>query len=145
MCVCVGVCGCAVCGCVVCVVWVAHISIVKTKKLRFFRIWDKGGVNINTGEAGVNIDCPVCVVLLYFQYWCPAGSGGEEATPVHRVPVRCTGCPQKIRCTGCQKIRCTGCFLAGAYNVGGTLCTGLRTRNGTLCTGLKGAPCAPDF
>ena len=38
MCVCVGVCGCAVCGCVVCVVWVAHISIVKTKKLRFFRI-----------------------------------------------------------------------------------------------------------
>ena len=32
------VCGCAVCGCVVCVVWVAHISIVKTKKLRFFRI-----------------------------------------------------------------------------------------------------------
>ena len=37
MCVCVGVCGCAVCGCVVCVVWVAHISIVKTKKLRFFR------------------------------------------------------------------------------------------------------------
>ena len=33
-----GVCGCAVCGCVVCVVWVAHISIVKTKKLRFFRI-----------------------------------------------------------------------------------------------------------
>ena len=29
---------CAVCGCVVCVVWVAHISIVKTKKLRFFRI-----------------------------------------------------------------------------------------------------------
>ena len=41
-------------------------------------IWDKGGVNINTGEAGENIDCPVCVVLLYFQYWCPAGSGGEE-------------------------------------------------------------------
>ena len=40
MCVCVGVCGCAVCGCVVCVVWVAHISIVKTKKLRFFRIGD---------------------------------------------------------------------------------------------------------
>ena len=39
MCVCVGVCGCAVCGCVVCVVWVAHISIVKTKKLRFFRIF----------------------------------------------------------------------------------------------------------
>ena len=39
VCVCVGVCGCAVCGCVVCVVWVAHISIVKTKKLRFFRIW----------------------------------------------------------------------------------------------------------
>ena len=38
VCVCVGVCGCAVCGCVVCVVWVAHISIVKTKKLRFFRI-----------------------------------------------------------------------------------------------------------
>ena len=36
MCVCVGVC---VCGCVVCVVWVAHISIVKTKKLRFFRIF----------------------------------------------------------------------------------------------------------
>ena len=34
-----GVCGCAVCGCVVCVVWVAHISIVKTKKLRFFRIF----------------------------------------------------------------------------------------------------------
>ena len=41
MCVCVGVCGCAVCGCVVCVVWVAHISIVKTKKLRFFRIFTK--------------------------------------------------------------------------------------------------------
>ena len=39
MCVCVGVCGCAVCGCVVCVVWVAHISLVKTKKLRFFRIF----------------------------------------------------------------------------------------------------------
>ena len=39
VCVCVGVCGCAVCGCVVCVVWVAHISIVKTKKLRFFRIF----------------------------------------------------------------------------------------------------------
>ena len=38
MCVCVGVC---VCGCVVCVVWVAHISIVKTKKLRFFRIFTK--------------------------------------------------------------------------------------------------------
>ena len=36
VCVCVGVC---VCGCVVCVVWVAHISIVKTKKLRFFRIF----------------------------------------------------------------------------------------------------------
>ena len=36
MCVCVGVCGCV---CVVCVVWVAHISIVKTKKLRFFRIF----------------------------------------------------------------------------------------------------------
>ena len=35
------VCGCAVCGCVVCVVWVAHISIVKTKKLRFFRIYDQ--------------------------------------------------------------------------------------------------------
>ena len=45
MCVCVGVCGCAVCGCVVCVVWVAHISIVKTKKLRFFRIF--------FGEMGV--------------------------------------------------------------------------------------------
>ena len=36
VCVCVGVCGCV---CVVCVVWVAHISIVKTKKLRFFRIF----------------------------------------------------------------------------------------------------------
>ena len=41
VCVCVGVCGCAVCGCVVCVVWVAHISIVKTKKLRFFRIFGR--------------------------------------------------------------------------------------------------------
>ena len=40
--VCVCVCGCAVCGCVVCVVWVAHISIVKTKKLRFFRIFFLG-------------------------------------------------------------------------------------------------------
>ena len=37
VCVCVGVCGCV---CVVCVVWVAHISIVKTKKLRFFRIFE---------------------------------------------------------------------------------------------------------
>ena len=35
-------------------------------------------MNINTGEAGEKIDCPVCVVLRYFQYWCPAGSGGEE-------------------------------------------------------------------
>ena len=39
------VCGCAVCGCVVCVVWVAHISIVKTKKLRFFRIRKEKGRN----------------------------------------------------------------------------------------------------
>ena len=48
MCVCVGVCGCAVCGCVVCVVWVAHISIVKTKKLRFFRIFFLG---LNAGRS----------------------------------------------------------------------------------------------
>ena len=32
-------------------------------------IWDKGGVNINTGEAGENIDCPVCVVLLFFFFF----------------------------------------------------------------------------
>ena len=36
------------------------------------------GVHINTGEAREKIDCPVCVVLLYFQFWCPAGSGEEE-------------------------------------------------------------------
>ena len=83
--------------------------------------------------------------------WCTGGisplkKGAQGAFRGSRNrPLRCTGCPQKIRCTGCQKVRCTGCFLAGAYNVGGTLCTGLRTRNGTLCTGLKGAPCAPDF
>ena len=59
------------------------------------------------------------------------------ATRVHRVPIGCTGCPQKIGCTGC--------FLAGAYNVGGTLFTRLQTRIGTLCTIFLGAPCAPDF
>ena len=36
LCVCVGVCGCAVCGSVVCVVSVAHFSIVKTWNTKVF-------------------------------------------------------------------------------------------------------------
>ena len=61
MCVCVGVCGCAVCGCVVCVVWVAHISIVKTKKLRFFRIYLKKSIFWSNPPGGEGVCVCVCV------------------------------------------------------------------------------------
>ena len=50
-------------------------------------------MNINTGETGEQIDCPVCVVLRYVQYWCPAGSGGEEGEDGMRLSF----CKTKLR------------------------------------------------
>ena len=74
MCVCVGVCGCAVCGCVVCVVWVAHISIVKTKKLRFFRIFCSNP----PGGEGVCVCVCGCVWVCCVWVCSVCGVGGAH-------------------------------------------------------------------